>query len=43
MKCNENNNLSYCEEYLSVNSGQCGMAGIAAKGKNIMRTCLNKG
>ena len=32
MNCNGNNNLSFCGEYLSVNSGYCGVAGIVAKG-----------
>ena len=43
IKCNENNNLRYCGEYLSVNSGKCGVAGIVPEGKNIARTWLFKG
>ena len=38
MKCNKNANIPYCGEYLSVDTGQCGVAGIAAIGKNIART-----
>ena len=40
MKCNKNVNIPYCGEYLSVDTGQCGVAGIVAKGKNIVRTWL---
>ena len=40
MKYNENDNLSYCGEYLSVNYGQCDVADIVAKGKKIARTWL---
>ena len=42
MKCNKNVNIPYCGEYLSVKTGQCGVAGIVAKGKNIARTWLFK-
>ena len=38
MKCNKNANIPYCGEYLSVDTGQCGVAGIAAIGKNVART-----
>ena len=43
MKCNKNVNVPYSREYLSVETGWCGVAGIVAKGKNIARTELFKG
>ena len=43
MKRNENVNLSYCGEYLSVSSGQRGIVDIVAEGINIARTWLFKG
>ena len=43
IKCNENINLPYCGEYLSVNPGKCDVAYIVAKEKNITRTWLFKG
>ena len=39
MKCNENVNLSYCGEHLSVSSGQCGTVGIVAEGINFKGYC----
>ena len=42
-KCNKNVNLPYCGEYLSVNTGQCDIAGIVGKGENSTRTRLFKG
>ena len=38
MKCNKNINIPYCGEYLSVDTGRCGAAGMVPKGKNIART-----
>ena len=43
MKCKKNVNIPYCVEYKSVDIGQCGVAGIVEKGKNIARTWLFKG
>ena len=43
MKCNKKVNIPYCGEYLSVDTGHCGVAGVVAKGKNIVRTWLFKG
>ena len=38
MKCNKNVNIPYCGEYLSVDTGWCGVIGMVTKGKNIART-----
>ena len=43
MKCNKSVNKPYCGEYLSVNTGYCGVAGIGSKRKNIARTWLFNG
>ena len=42
IKCNENDNLPYCGEYLSVNPGKYDVADIVAKEMNITRTWLLK-
>ena len=38
MKCNKKVNIPYCGEYLSVDTGRWGIAGIVPKGKNIAKT-----
>ena len=37
-ECNKNVNIPYCGEYLSVDTGWCGVIGMVTKGKNIART-----
>ena len=42
IKLNEYDDLQYYGEYLSLNSGSCGVAGTVAERKNIATTRLFK-